>query len=64
MIEIITHNLYCIVYFMNVTLCSFFMTNTLEATMIKVGRMNPREIRKTLYETPNVETVDHCGVQL
>ena len=49
---------------MNVTLCSFFMTNTLEATMIKVGRTNPREIRKTLYETPNIETVDHCGVQL
>ena len=32
--------------------------------MTRVGKKNPTEIRKQLYETPNVELVDHCGVQL
>ena len=36
----------------------------MEATITKVGKKNPTEIRKQLYETPNVELVDHCGVQL
>ena len=48
----------------SVTCFSFLITSTLDATITKVGRKNPTEIRKQLYVTPNVELVDHCGVQL